>query len=275
MSVFDIDVASRRSPDSIRNKEFARIRRGYDPDQVQDYLNQIAGWIDQLEKELRQARTELATMSRRRIQTDKDPYERLGNRVAEILRTAEQYAEQTRREAAEEVGRQLSEAKERAERQVVEAKDRAEKQLTESRTEAERVRREAKSEAQRLRVAADAAIVRARTEAEALLANLVQRRDALLTELHSYRERLMGLVGQLEPVMKSPGSLEQGGEQQGKGQAPPPAAPVPPPPKSLTEPFDRQRFEELMSGGGETPAEENAEEPNDPKDQKERDAPES
>ena len=253
MSVFDIDVASRRSPDSIRNKEFATVRRGYDPDQVHDYLNQVAGWIDQLERELRQARTELSAMSRRRMQSEKDPYERLGSRVAEILRTAEQFAEETRRAATDEVNNQLAQAKEKSDRQLQEARDKAEKQLADARTEAEKLRRDAKSEAQRLRVAADAAIVRARTEAEALLQNLVQRRDALLSELHSYRERLMGLVGSLEPVMKQPPAISEPAlpSTAGAAQSQATTGSVPPPPRSLTEPFDRQRFEQLVSGAAE------------------------
>lgn len=238
MSVFDIDVASRRSPDTVRNKEFAKIRRGYDPDQVHEYLNQVAGWIDQLERELRQARTELSTMSRRRATPERDPYERLGARVAEIVRAAEQFAEQTRREATEEVTRQVAEARENAERQVTEAREGAEKALTEARGEAERMRREAKSEAQRLRVAADQAISRARGEAETLLANLVQRRDALLGELSSYRERLVGLVGQLEPVVASPPSIPEPDLPSAQG-----GGSVPPPPRSLTEPFDGGRRE--------------------------------
>jgi DivIVA domain-containing protein len=248
MSVFELDAASRRSPDAIRTKEFARVRRGYDPDQVHDYLNQVAGWIDQLERELRQARTEISTMSRRRMTTEKDPYERLGSRVAEILRTAEQYAEETRKAAQDEVNSQLAQARDQMERQTSEAKERSEKQLAEARAEAEKVRREAKAEAQRLRVAADAAIVRARTEAEALLANLVQRRDQLLSELHSYRERLMGLVGSLEPVMKQPPTIQEPAlpaTQSATGS-------VPPPPRSLTEPFDRQRFEQLVAGASES-----------------------
>jgi DivIVA domain-containing protein len=259
MSVFDVDAAARRSPDSIRGKEFAQVKRGYDPDQVHAFLNQVASSIEQLDGELRQARTELSTMSKRGPQSDEDPYERLAARVAEVIRTADRIAEQTRKEAQEEAARllseikdkserQLAEARDKAERQLAEAREKAEKQLTEAKSESEKVRRDAKAEAQRLRVAADAAIVRARTEAEALLANLMQRRDSLLSELHSYRERLIGLVGQLEPVVKSAPSMSETALPQIQTST----GSVPPPPRSLTEPFDRQRFEQLVSGAGES-----------------------
>ena len=43
------------SAEQIRRREFATVRRGYDPDQVRDYLAQVAEQVETLEQELREA----------------------------------------------------------------------------------------------------------------------------------------------------------------------------------------------------------------------------
>ena len=58
MSILDMDVTARRDPAYIRSREFARVRKGYDPDQVRDFLHQLAGWFDDLETDLASARAE-------------------------------------------------------------------------------------------------------------------------------------------------------------------------------------------------------------------------
>ena len=45
MSILDMDVTERREPDHVRSREFSRVRRGYDPDQVRSFLDRVAGWL--------------------------------------------------------------------------------------------------------------------------------------------------------------------------------------------------------------------------------------
>ena len=54
----DIDLPFLPSAAQIRRREFASVRRGYDPDQVRDYLAQVAEQVDNLEGQLREARLE-------------------------------------------------------------------------------------------------------------------------------------------------------------------------------------------------------------------------
>src|ERR671936_500190 len=62
MSILDMDVTAHRDPAYIRNREFARVRKGYDPDQVRDFLHELARWFDDLETDLATARVEAERM---------------------------------------------------------------------------------------------------------------------------------------------------------------------------------------------------------------------
>ena len=51
----DLDLPLLPSAEQIRRREFASVRRGYDPDQVRDYLSAVATQVETLEGELREA----------------------------------------------------------------------------------------------------------------------------------------------------------------------------------------------------------------------------
>ena len=54
----DLDLPLLPSAEQIRRREFATVRRGYDPDQVREYLQGVAGQVETLERELRDQRKE-------------------------------------------------------------------------------------------------------------------------------------------------------------------------------------------------------------------------
>ena len=56
----DIDVPFLPSAAQIRRREFASVRRGYDPDQVRDYLAQVAEQVEMLEQEVRETKLQPA-----------------------------------------------------------------------------------------------------------------------------------------------------------------------------------------------------------------------
>ena len=58
MSATELDLPLLPSAEQIRRREFATIRRGYDPEQVRDYLGQVAAQVETLERQLREARLE-------------------------------------------------------------------------------------------------------------------------------------------------------------------------------------------------------------------------
>ena len=58
MSSTELDLPLLPSAEQIRRREFATIRRGYDPEQVRDYLRQVAAQVETLERQVREARLE-------------------------------------------------------------------------------------------------------------------------------------------------------------------------------------------------------------------------
>jgi DivIVA domain-containing protein len=198
MSILDMDVTALRDPNSVKYREFARVRKGYDPDQVRAYLEQVSGWLQDLERDLRDARTTARMTARQPERPPEDQFGALGARVAEVLRTAEQHAEQVRREAEETAERTLEEARREAHTLRQTAAEQAAAARSAAEEESRATRRAAQDEADRAREEAARALETARVEAERTIAGLSDRRNALAAELHSTRERLMGIVTQLE-----------------------------------------------------------------------------
>ena len=61
MSTTNLDLPVLISAEQIRRREFVTIRRGYDPDQVRGYLEQLADQIELMRVLLRDAQAEAQT----------------------------------------------------------------------------------------------------------------------------------------------------------------------------------------------------------------------
>ncbi len=175
MKATELDLPLLPSAEQIRRREFATTRRGYDPDQVRDYLGQVADQVAALEEQLRQARLEAEAA---RAEPRRDPYREVAARIADLLRAADQQAEGILREAREEARRTLEEA----------------------RAEADRIRLDAQSRAEEARQEGQEALRRAREDAERMLAGLTARRTSLVSQLKEMHERLLGAVRELGSV---------------------------------------------------------------------------
>jgi DivIVA domain-containing protein len=208
MSLFsadtEIDLVTRRDPRQIRGRRFARVRKGYDPDQVRDFLDEVATWLEQLESELLSAQEEAESIARRPAP---DPYAQLGSHVAELMRGAQEHATRVRREADEESSKQLAGAKQRSEEIRSEAQTQAKRIRMEAQDDAERLRREADEEGAQLRAEANAALERARAETEATLAGLAGERQRLLSEIRGARHRLASALTRLDEVLDEDAEL--------------------------------------------------------------------
>ena len=87
MSTTNLDLPILISAEQIRRREFVTIRRGYDPDQVRGYLEQLADQVELMRVLLRDAQAEAQTALRRTsAQSRHDPYLQLGERVASVIR---------------------------------------------------------------------------------------------------------------------------------------------------------------------------------------------
>jgi DivIVA domain-containing protein len=170
------------SADQIRRREFVTTRRGYDPDQVRRYLEELAEQVELMSGMLREARMEADTAIGAAAQPTVDPYERLAQRVASLIREADQTAERLRLEGRRD----------------------AERIMLEARTDADRIRTDAQAQAGRARAEAEVALHRAREQADRTVAGLATRREALVDQLAQMQERLLGVARELEQAIEAP-----------------------------------------------------------------------
>ena len=212
MSATELDLPLLPSAEQIRRREFATIRRGYDPEQVRHYLGQVATQVETLERQLREARLEAESARTPTVIPDPeadatprvDPYEELAGRLAELIRAADGQAESILSEAQAEAGRQTSEA----------------------RAEADRIRTDAQSRAEEARQQGDEVLRKARVEAERVLSTLSTRREHLVDQLQQMQSRLLGVAQELETAL---GDDEAHAGSEPAGSVP--AAPAPPTPQ--------------------------------------------
>jgi DivIVA domain-containing protein len=187
----DIDVPFLPSAAQIRRREFASVRRGYDPDQVRDYLSQVAEQVEMLEQEVRETKLQPAPGPAGRTAPAEtastgDPYERLAKRLATLLATADQEAERILEEARADAARMLDEA----------------------RSEADRIRVDAQARAEEARQQGNELLERAKQEADRVLLGLSERRETLVQHLQDMQTRLVGVAKELEVAIDDPEGAE-------------------------------------------------------------------
>ncbi len=189
MSPAELDLPVLLTPEHIRRREFVTTRRGYDAEQVRDYLEQVAVQVAAMEAMLREARLEAETAMRAQASPRVDPYEQLARRVGDVIRSADQEAARVKQEAAQDAARTMAEA----------------------RTEAARIRADAEAETGAAKAEAEAMLRGAREQADKAVAGLSTRRDELVGQLSTMQERLLGVARELEDTIErreAPGKPE-------------------------------------------------------------------
>jgi len=212
-SQMDEQAWASQSSDLIRFKQFEMGRRGYDPDEVREYLAQVATWFDEakqylvrLEREQRELLAQREALMQSKATGEGDPYQELAARMADVLRAVDQHAQTLRHEVDEDARTRTEEA----ERQ------------------AEHMRADAEAEAARIRQEAERFAKEVRGRAEELLGRLTSHRMAVRDELHGILDRTKHLarqlgqqIGTLEGGMRAG---EAGGETLGAAPEPGPQA---------------------------------------------------
>jgi len=187
MPTSDLDLPLLPSAEQIRRREFATLRRGYDPEQVRAYLEAVAVQVETLEKDLKEARRQMEAKSAEpAVATPAAP---AGDPFAGLLATADR-----------EASRIVDEAKTEADRVVIEAK-----------TQADRIRTDAQSRAEQDRQEGHEVMESARDEADRILAGLGARRDLLVGQLQEMQSRLLSVAKDLEVVVESPPARDEAG----------------------------------------------------------------
>jgi F0F1-type ATP synthase membrane subunit b/b' len=160
---------------TIREDSFDITVRGYNRQQVLEYMSRSSQLLASLEQNLAVARADVqraraeaerAQAEAERLRTAqveaKPVHEEVSGRLSQILRLAAEEADQERAKADEEIAelraqsqaeaeRMIAEARAQAERALSEARDTAERELTEARDTAEAELRAAHEEAERVR----------------------------------------------------------------------------------------------------------------------------
>jgi DivIVA domain-containing protein len=194
MSATELDLPLLPSAEQIKRREFATIRRGYDPEQVRDYLRQVSTQVETLEQELRDARLEAGSGPRASApmvlpepepapEPQPDAYEELAERLADLIRAADEQAQRLIDEAHEEATRMVGEA----------------------RTDADRIRVDAQARAEEARTKGSEFLEEARTKADQVLSSLASRRENLVDQLQQMQTRLVGVAEELESALGTPG----------------------------------------------------------------------
>lgn len=135
MATPDLD-APRLSSSDVAGKRFRSVRRGYDPEEVHEFLRVVAERIAQLQGEIEWQRARGEHLERRRAAAQEAAYVRLSREFLEVVRKADEAAGRVRLQA--EVGAQAELAAARAE---------AERILARARADADRVLSEARANA--------------------------------------------------------------------------------------------------------------------------------
>ena len=225
----DLDLPLLPSAEQIRRRKFATVKRGYDPDQVHEYLNQVAIQVETLETDLRDERMGASSRAGetvaaappkaaapappvRRRRASEAAYEQLSKRFATVLKAAD------------------------AESQALIDKARAEstKLLEDARIEADKIRVDAQANAEEARTKSAAELERAREEADRVLGGLEARREAMLTQMHDMQSRLLNVAEELEVPDEGPAA--PGAHAATPAQATPASGPKPEPPVAVTPP---------------------------------------
>jgi DivIVA domain-containing protein len=112
------------TPQVLRDVEFREKWRGYSPDEVDDFLEQVAAGVEQLQARLREADERAIRAERRVLETSDDD-------VRRALVLAQRTADAALAEAKEEADRRVAAAEEQARAVRVDAEERAAAELRE------------------------------------------------------------------------------------------------------------------------------------------------
>jgi DivIVA domain-containing protein len=212
----DLDLPLLPSAEQIRRREFATVRRGYDPDQVRDYLGQVATQVETLEKDLRENKL------RGQAKSPMSPGEALASKVAEedtalaaqppappqVLPAAPAHDDAYERLSAR-FATMIEAADREATKIVDEAKAEAQRLLTEARTEADRIRVDAQARAEEARQRGSEELAKAKEEADRTLGSLATRREALVRQMHDMQTKLLAVAHDLDISMQERDQAER------------------------------------------------------------------
>jgi cell division septum initiation protein DivIVA len=196
---------------NLLHEEFEMQMRGYSRRQVDDFVARRNAEIRELEQRLartldesEQLRRELSTV-RQQALGSRPAHEEVSERIAQILKLADDEANAQRNKADDEISRLRADAQQETERVRTEAREQTDRLLTAAQEQAERTISAARADADKTRTAARAETDRltseTRKKADAALANAKAQAKKVLDEataraaaIHDGAERRLNLL---------------------------------------------------------------------------------
>jgi DivIVA domain-containing protein len=174
-------------PNLVHEDAFEMQMRGYSRRQVDEFIARCRGQIRDLEQRLARAlddseelRRDLAT-ARQQALGAKPAHEEVSERIAQILKLADDEARSQKSKAHEDIARQRNDAQLDAEKIRTEAREQAERMLTAAQEQAERAITSARAEAEKT-------VTGARNEAEKTLTNARNEAERTTTDARKKSE---------------------------------------------------------------------------------------
>lgn len=228
-------------PAPLQEDSFDVVMRGYSRGQVDDFVKRTKRQVEELEIRLARAEREAedarrdrdraseeALTANRKLESHEPTFDDLGERITQILRLAQEEADQRRSAAEAEAEEARTEARSAAERihQEVEEKrssagDEADRIRTEARDEAERIRREAGDSAEQVRVEAEEKADRVVSEAEERSGRLEESARQRVEQLEEQHTQLVSQLSSVRDSLQTllPGHVVVSGQLDEAGDA--------------------------------------------------------
>jgi len=213
------------TPQLLHDVEFREAKRGYNMQEVDDFLERIAVGVERQEAQLREAQQRVEALEARLAEAERRAAE--AEERASSTAEADETLKRTLVLAQRTADAAIREAKEEAERTLAGAREQASRLLAEAQEASARARAEAEDEARRAHEDA-----RARVLAE--MAELEARRDALRSDVESLeghlerrRSAIARAADELRTLLEDPDAL---------GELPLPELQVGDAPRSAPEP---------------------------------------
>jgi cell division septum initiation protein DivIVA len=175
---------------NLLHEEFEMQMRGYSRRQVDDFVARRNNEIRELEQRLARSlddsehlRRELSTV-RQQALSGRPAHEEVSERIAQILKLADDEAKAQKNKADDDIAKQRSDAQQESERVRADSRDQAERMLTAAQEQAERTISAARNEADKTRTAA-------RTEADRLTSETRKKADAAIAQAKAQAKKVL------------------------------------------------------------------------------------
>ena len=201
---------NRHSGLDVARANFRIVRKGFDPDEVRNYLEGVSREVALLEKQIRDLQSKLSEATHRADNPVLDESRltaMLGAQSTAILRAAHDEGAKVTAEAQERATQLFTQAQERATKYLVDAQARALQIVNEAEVASAAKEEDARAAAMRLeesaRVNGDAIIERSREQGRAIVEQANQARRQVLNDLVIRRKALNVQIEQLRAARDS------------------------------------------------------------------------